>query len=496
MLHAGSCPQSVKINYELMRRTLVLLILLLNYQIGFSQERAAMKLLNDQSMIHGSASIKIISVENAATIFDYDADKCLMPASVQKLVTSAAALELLGPEFRFTTRLAFSGDLNKKTGLLKGNIFIIGGGDPALGSLYFTDQYKDFIKKWIAAIKDHGIKKIEGKVISDDSRYDYQPVPPKWLWEDIGNYYGAGTYGLSVFDNMFEIHFKTSSEGSVPIITGFVPHICENSYSNFLSAKGTSDNGYVFAVPYNDYGWIAGTIPPDENDFILKASITDPPLLMAKLFDSMLDSAGIEISGEPSTTRLNHIFTSAEMVTIDEIHSPTLNEIIEILNHESVNLYAEHLIKELGKTFSNEGTTANGIQIVKKFLDESGVGSGSFFIEDGSGMSPMNAISSSGLTDLLYYMKNRGRYFDEFLASLPAAGIEGTLKSYFRSDVFRSNLKAKSGSMTRVRSYAGYFKAKSGKEMIFSIIINNFSGSSGNIVGLIEEILQETILNN
>lgn len=477
-----------------MKEILIFFACLLGTIEAISQESAVQKLLNDPAMLHASASIKIVNAEDGANIFEYDPRKCLMPASVHKLITSAAALELLGPEFCFITRLGYRGDLNIKTGLLTGDIIISGGGDPALGSSYFRDHYGNFIKRWINSIRNLGIKKIEGRVISDDSRYDYQPVPSKWLWEDLGNYYGAGAYGLSAFDNMYEIHFRTAGEESVPVITGFVPEICSNQYPNYLTAWGKSDKGYIFAAPYNQYGWMAGTIPVNSEDFILKASLTDPPMFVAQMLDFMLDSAGIEVSMEPVTARLEPAVSFENLVIIDEISSPQLKDIIEVLNHESVNLFAEHLMKEMGYKYYNKGATTSGIETVFRFLEESGAGSSGFFFEDGSGLSPMNAVSSEGLTGLLLYMRNGSNNFDSFYASLPDAGSEGTVKNGFRSEVFKSNLRAKSGSMTRVRSYAGYFKTLSGKELVFSIIINNYSGSSGVIVNHIEEILKETIL--
>ena len=118
------------------------------------------------------------------------------------------------------------------------------------------------------------------------------------------------------------------------------------------------------------------------------------------------------------------------------------------------------------------------------------------FIEDGSGLSPLDAINTQELVRLLNYMENKGKYFPEYYASLPDAGKNGTLKNYFKDPVFDSNLKAKSGSMTRVRSYAGYFTAKSGKKMTFSIIVNNYTGPSKNIITGIEEIIKEVLLNN
>jgi D-alanyl-D-alanine carboxypeptidase/D-alanyl-D-alanine-endopeptidase (penicillin-binding protein 4) len=160
-----------------------------------------------------------------------------------------------------------------------------------------------------------------------------------------------------------------------------------------------------------------------------------------------------------------------------------------------VNLFAEHLIKELGKKFKNKGSTASGAEVITEFLLNSGMNINGLFIEDGSGLSPVNAINTRELVRLLVFMKKKGKYFNEFYASLPDAGKNGTLKNYFKDPVFESHLKAKSGSMTRVRSFAGYFTTNSGKEMVFSIIINNYSGPLKVITLGIEENIKELILN-
>ena len=463
---------------------------------SFSQENPIGLLLSDSSMNHAALSLCIIDADSGKVILQHDSGKSLMPASVMKLITTAAAIELLGPEYKFKTILGYTGSFKKRSGKLKGNIIIKGGGDPALGSKYFTEHYQDFLEGWTSDLKKLGIKKINGKVLADDSYYDYQPVPSKWLWEDIGNYYGAGAYGLSAYDNTFEIHLKTGPEGSFPLITGIVPGDYRNKLSDWLTSSGTSDEGYVFAAPYSKSGWIAGTVPVNMEDFILKASVSDPPLLLAKMLDKKLEEAGISVSESPATIRSEKNNLNDKAITVSEIFSPPLSSIIEVLNHQSVNLFAEHLIKELGKHIKNEGSTLSGLMVVDQFLQDAGVDTGGMFIEDGSGLSTLDAISTSGLADLLLYMKNHGKYFPEYYASLPDAGLEGTLENCFRDPVFISRLKAKSGSMTRVRSYTGYFTTLSGRNMIFSIIVNNYTGPSRNIVAKIEDILKEIIISN
>jgi len=461
----------------------------------FSQERSFETFLSDSAMMHASVSLCVAEADNGEVVIEYNSGKSLVPASIMKLITSAAAIELLGPQYTFKTIIGYTGSFNKRSGRLTGNIVIQGGGDPALGSKYFSDHYQDFLNSWVTEIKKLGIRKIDGRVITDDSYYDFLPVPAKWLWEDAGNYYGAGAYGLSVFDNTYEIHLKTSSDSTQVVISKIVPNECRYEFSNWLVAAGTSDEGYVFAAPYSTNGWLAGTVPANREDFVLKASIADPPSLIAKMINERLKAEGITISEDPTTIRLEQKNLSEKVVPIAETVSPPLSEIVEVLNHESVNLYAEHLTKELGKKYKNNGSTAKGVEVIMDFLNDAGIKTSGIFIEDGSGLSPLNAINTGELVNLLIYMKNRGKYFPEYYSSLPEAGKEGTLKYYFRDPVFDSRLRPKSGSMTRVRSYAGYFTTVSGKNMIFSIIINNYTGPSQNIISGIEEIIKEIILS-
>jgi D-alanyl-D-alanine carboxypeptidase/D-alanyl-D-alanine-endopeptidase (penicillin-binding protein 4) len=462
----------------------------------FSQEKTSETFLGDSSLVHASVSLCVADAKSGDVIIDYNSGISLAPASVMKVITSAAALELLGPEYTFKTSVGYTGSLNKRSGKLRGNIIIHGGGDPALGSKYFSDHYLDFIGSWVTEIKKLGIKSIRGRVIGDDSYFDFLPVPSKWLWEDEGNYYGAGAYGLSAFDNTYELHFKTMSDSTSPVLEKFVPEECRSDLADFLISSGTTDEGYVFAAPYCTGGWLAGKIPVNKLDFVLKASVTDPPLLLAKMMTEKLKAGGIKTSEAPTTIRLNPVPKTEKVVQITETISPRLSEIISVLNHESVNLFAEHLIKELGKKFKNNGSTESGAEVIYDFLKSCGIDKNGMFIEDGSGLSPLNAVNTRELVRLLVYMKNKGKYFNDYYSSLPDAGKNGTLKNNFKDPLFNSHFKAKSGSMTRVRSFAGYFTTISGKEMVFSIIINNYSGPSKKIISEIEDNIRELILNN
>jgi serine-type D-Ala-D-Ala carboxypeptidase/endopeptidase (penicillin-binding protein 4) len=460
-----------------------------------SQEVSVGKFIADSSLMHASVSLCVKEVATGSTVLEYNSAKSLMPASVQKLITSAVALEMLGPDYSFKTEIGYSGILDTITGVLRGNIIIKGGGDPSLGSENFSDHYRDFPGSWTDEIIKLGIKKIDGRILTDDSFYDLQPVPSKWLWEDEGNYYGAGVYGLSVFDNTYEIHLNTTSGDKKVKITRVNPPECSYELTNRLAAYGTADEGYVYSAPFSNSAWLEGSVPAGKEDFILRASIPDPPLLLAKIFSNRLREAGIPVSEEPSSERLVVVKSSDKFIPIAETTSPKLSDITLVLNHESVNLYAEHLIKELARKFGYQGSTATGVEVIMKFLRVQGISTDGLFMEDGSGLSPLNAVSAGTLSEILLYMKNQGKYFTEYFSTFPEPGKDGTLKRHFLDPVFDSRIRAKTGSMTRVRSYAGYLTTIKGNEMVFCFIVNNYSGSSPRLLLGMEDILKQIILN-
>jgi D-alanyl-D-alanine carboxypeptidase/D-alanyl-D-alanine-endopeptidase (penicillin-binding protein 4) len=456
------------------------------------QQGALEKMISDSSMIHASVSFCLVNSLTGEIVKELNSSKSYSQASVMKLVTSAAALEKLGPDYTFKTTVGYRGEI--KSGVLKGDIIIKGGGDPVLASPRFPEYYSTLFDDWVRAIRETGIKKVSGNVITDDSYYDYNPVPSGWNWEDIGNYYGAGVYGLSLMDNTLALHFRTGETGSFPLLISADPPESGILFQNRLTASGNSDNGYVFSSPYGNRGWINGQIPVNREDFVLRASLTDPPLLAARMLRDKLNGQGIKVKGNALTSRVMIEKSIENYVPVIVINSPPLKEIIRVLNQESVNLYAETMVKELGKIYTGTGSTDSGKVIIRKFLDSLGVETSGMFIEDGSGLSPQNALSSKSLCTLLYLMKNKGKYFNDYFSSLPEAGKNGTLKTVFRDPVFDGVLRAKSGTILRVKSYAGYLTAKSGRELIFCIIVNNYTGPQIALVKQIEELLKEFII--
>lgn len=446
--------------------------------------KAINALLNDKELKNASISFLAKDLKTGEIIAKHNPDLSLMPASTQKLVTTAAALEILGKNYRFTTHLQYSGTIDTINHILNGNIYIRGGSDPTLGSVHF-DKLKNyhFINSWISAIKKNKIDSVSGYIIGDASRYSYEIAPPKWAWEDIGNYYGAGANGLTVFDDLYEVHFQSPAEANQktsilkiePEIPGLILH------NEILSSNIQSDEAFIFGCPYTYEHTIRGTIPRGKSDFTIKGAIPDPAYYLAWYLNRKLMLYGIKNEVRVSTMRLMELKGDTIKEKRHDLHvyySPSLAEIINITNKKSINLFAEHFLNEIGLKQKNIGSNPVGCEAVTEFWKSKGMDTDGFNIFDGSGLSRSNSITATQLVFILGYMKNKSRNFQPYLESLPVAGKSGTLRSVGRNTSAEGVVHAKSGSIGRVRAYAGYVTTKSGRELAFSINIANYNCSS------------------
>lgn len=442
------------------------------------------KLKTDKDLKNASISFYAIDTKTGETIAELNSNMGMVPASTQKLFSTATALELFGTEYRYKTKIQYSGKINKQSKILYGNIYIKGAGDPILGSKYFyKGRQFDFIKHSITAIKKAGIDSIVGSVIADASIYSYEIASPKWLWEEVGNYYGVAANGLTVHDNLYEVHFKSPYQAGkltkVIEISPYIPGL--KIYNEVLSSDIRSDEAYIFGAPYTYTRFIRGTIPKGKDDFMIKGAIPDPAYFLAWRFQQELDSAGIKCRKKANTIRLLELKGDTlknKRTTLKTIYSLKIIDIINRTNKNSNNLFAEHLLNHIGYFKNKEGSLHSGTSAVFNFWKLKGMDVDGLKLYDGSGLSRLNSISAKQFVFILNYMKTKSKYFSHFYNSLPEAGKSGTLKSLGRNTTIAGNLRAKSGSVARVRAYAGYVKTKSGRELAFSVNISNYNCSS------------------
>jgi len=479
--------KELKIVYMKLRIFVCIVIVFwgLNLFAQTSSSRIVRSFVNDSVFKGSSVGIYVIDLSTGNTLIAENSQLLLAPASVLKILTSAAALEILGPDYRFNTDLGFSGKLDSRMVSLTGDLIIKGGGDPTLGSAFPEEAFKpdDFWEKWIAELKVAGIKKVAGNLVLDISVYEGNTLPGSWAWEDIGNYYGAAPSALSVFDNMVRLYFDSPDKPGEPVtLIRTVPNIAGITWQNEIKSSTINrDMSNVYGSPWGEKRLMCGTIPIGKKGFEVKASLPDPPLFLGNFLMGKFSDAGIMVSGEVKVTH------EPQSINFISSHlSPSLSEILKIMNHESVNLFADHMVMQIALEKGGKGNLDTGLELIRSFWKKNGIRD-TFFIEDGSGISRFDAISAKQMTGILAYM-DTSVYSGVFKSSLPEAG-KGTLSSFNVTDFPGRSLRCKSGSMDRVKNYAGYLKCNSGREVAFAILVNNFACTQTEVGRKIQRLL-------
>lgn len=421
-----------------------------------------------------------VDMQTQEVIAQHQPDLALKPASTLKLLTTASALELLQPDYKFQTRLEYSGTIDTNSRVLHGSIIIKGGGDPTLGSAYFEQtKVHTFLNHWLEAFKELGIDSVNGGIIGDASLYHPDPIPNTWSWINLGNYFGAGACGLSIYDNSYTIHFSTGySLGDTAIINGIVPYIPELVLENAVIADSINyDNTNIFGAPFQNKRIVRGTLPLNRADFQVKGSVPDPAYMAAYELHRILSDNGIKINAVPTSLRQMQASTNKlnQRTTFDTIYSPPLSEIVKQTNTKSINLFAEHFLLQIAMESGGMAFTDSATKIMKRFWKNRGMDVQGLSVADGSGLSHYNALTPRQMVYLLSYLKNTSPYFDVFYESLPHANNPGTLKNYFAKNPEIKTVRAKSGTLKGSKAFAGYVMSKSGREIAFCVIATNYS---------------------
>ncbi len=466
-----------------MKKNRFLLFIFLFCKVAYSQNinDFVTELKKETELQNASVGLCVMDAQTGVTICEHNGKLSLTPASTMKIITTSTALQLLGKDFRYETLLQYTGTFDKTSGIINGDLVIRGSGDPSLNSEYFRKPEDTFFvaNKWTSILKEKGVKKITGQIVLDVSCFE-EDIPGTWVWGDLGNYFGAAPYGISYSDNKFYIVFKpTSKNGDSTFVSKTVPYLDNININNHVKVGGTEDNAIVYRAPYSNDVKINGTIPVSKKAFSIEASLPDPALLLAKHLQVVFAEQGIELKNTATLkiTAHNKKQYDKQCTTLYSYKSPTLEKIIYFTNLHSNNLYAESIFKTIALKKGSWGSTFQGTSTVSAHLKSIGFDINGLFINDGSGLSRSNAVTAEHLTKILFMMNSDSLNKNAFINSLPIAGVSGSLKSLGRGTVLENNFRAKSGYITRARSYAGYMKAKSGKEICISLIINNFNGT-------------------
>lgn len=440
---------------------------------------------------YANISFCAYDVETGEKVADHRSKKSMIPASSLKVISTLSALDLFGEDYRFETIISHSGVI-AKDGTLKGNLYIEGSGDPTLG---FDDRFEDAkglksVLKYISqAVIDHGITCIDGKIISDESIFDSYPVSPSWQWDDLGNYYACGAWGINIHENTYYVYFTDRAKvGLRPRIKFHEPRIEGIDFSNevVVDSAGTGDNAYIFGGPYDYYKRISGTIPQGTGNFRIKGAIPDPPLFLAQQVKKELSKNNID-SGEPET-QFRPKSSKSRRKKIGSILSPPLGDIVIETNEKSLNLHAEALFKLSSLKTNNAASGSRAHQYIKKKMRQKGIDTEGFHMEDGSGLSTRTTVSSELLAGFI--MEQAKAHTPEYISNyLPTVGREGTVRNLHLKSKMNGKVWLKSGSMKKVISYTGMMKSKSNKWIAVSIVMNGFHKSHSEMRKIVADVL-------
>ncbi len=452
--------------------------------------QALQRLEQDPLYQHGMVAFSLVN-QKGIPILELNAQKTLTVASVMKAVTTATALAILGEDFKFETKIEYSGTI--EDGILKGDIFIRGGGDPTLGSnLMKGATLNDLLTQFTQKIKAKGIQKIEGRIIADESLFSHNLTPEQWIWGDMGNYFGAPAGAINVLDNTYKLFFQPTRLGQITNILRTEPEIPNLRFINEVktAAAGTGDQASIAGAPYDLVRYVTGTIPMG-GIFSIKGAIPDPAHYLAYQLHQKLKNCQLSIAQMPTTTHqlyLDKVNWDTERSVIYTHQSTSLKEIVSYTNLYSINLFAEALLKAIGLKVSNEASTQAGVAAVTDFWQKQGINTDGFFMYDGSGLAYKNSITPAQLTAILSKV-TQSDYAKSFLASLPIAGVSGTMYGVANQGRAKNNLRAKSGGMTGVQAYTGCFTSLSGEQLCFAIAINRYLGEYSQTKAKLSEFL-------
>jgi D-alanyl-D-alanine carboxypeptidase/D-alanyl-D-alanine-endopeptidase (penicillin-binding protein 4) len=444
----------------------------------------------DKDLQHAQYSFCIMEASTGKTLKEYNSEMALIPASTMKIVTTSAALSILGKDFTYKTnyKLLYNSPIIEKA--TETQLYVEGCGDPSFNSSYFYSSDSLF---FLPLINKLILKKVNNiSSISTNSNYFDNAIPNSWIWGDIGNYFGAGANGFSYKDNKFSIFYNSGETNSIAIIESITPNYFTNNISiqSLVKSNGTEDNAIVFGDPNSLSRTITGSIPPNKKHYEVEAQMPVPHLFFEYEFKKMLDNYTLISKNKKAPTIIKETDTIFKTQLIYTHISPKLSKIVYFTNTKSNNHYAESLLKTIGAVKSGkQGSTENGIEAVINFWKYRGVDVSGLHMEDGSGLSRANTITTKMQATVLSKIYRDSTIYTSFNASLPIAGKNGSMINLCKGTFAENNMRAKTGYINRARGYCGYVKTKSGKELAFSVLFNNYDCSPKDMKLKIEKLL-------
>jgi serine-type D-Ala-D-Ala carboxypeptidase/endopeptidase (penicillin-binding protein 4) len=450
-------------------------------------------IFDDPTLLHAHWGVQIRSLDSGETIYARNDERLFLPASNMKLFTAAAALETLGPDYRYRTTIAAAGPV--RDGVLEGPLVVYGTGDPTFSGR-FLDEPRDAFRAWADSLRAHGITRIVGPIIGVDTAFAGPPLGAGWAWDDLTEGYAAEFGALQFNESMIELDIFPNRNGLQPALVVLTP---PTQAVRVINDTRTVLPGSVTAIRVlrDETGSgiiLRGEIAADDEGARRNVAVSNPGFFFVMALRETLREQGIAAEGpairhtslepyDPALREAAPIFTHL---------SPPLSEILPGMLKPSQNLIAETLLRTVGREVRQVATTEGGAAAIDSLMRAWDLDPSRFRIADGSGLSRYNLVSPSLINALLERM-DRSEHRELWSTSLPVAGRDGTLASRMRDPPLADNVHAKTGTLTGNSALSGYLTTARGERIVFSILVNNHAVTAADAHRVVEAALERVV---
>ena len=450
----------------------------------------------------GEWGLLIVDAESGDTLYEQNADKYFVPASNMKLFTTALALAKLGPEYRFHTTLETRGTISSE-GVLAGDLALVGRGDPNLSNRKFPYELKEEFdgppEKALVELADalvaKGVKEISGDVIGDDSYFPRERYPNGWEIDDMVWEYGAAISAIVVDDNTVALTLTPGEQAGNAVQAAVTPGTPDFTVENevITSAADVKPDLTLTREPGANIVVVKGSLPAKSAPRKLVLAIEEPAQHAAATLKRLLEERGVKVAGV-ARARHDHAELGGDPAVLAEHVSVPLGDAVKLINKISQNLHTEMLLRTAARQNAVWATPDELMKVPADFYAAAGIAPGDVIQADASGLSRHDLVTPRAIATLLGFAQKQS-WFGLYYASLPVAGVDGTLEDRMKNTLATGRIHAKTGSVEHVRTLSGFAETPDGRRVIFSFLSNNQGGKSHEaadaLTGLCVAMLEE-----
>lgn len=452
-----------------------------------SLEADLTEMLKEDILKSSHIGVQVKSIDRNDVLFSYNAGQRFIPASNVKLFTVAAGLAYLSPDFTYETKLMQHGAM--ESGILKGDLIIVGSGDPTISGYFHNGNPTKVFEDWAETLKRSGIRSITGNIVIDNSFFHATPLGPGWSWDDEPFCYSALNDAFSFNNNCVAVIVTRGNSVGDPVTVRVEPGQGGLTIINKAETgrqEGINDIS-IRKTPCTNTITISGNLPMNHPEYRVMVAMERPACYGGLIFKEILAQRGVCLHGQVDCESQNRTSRETNGATAATYRSPRLSEIVKVINKKSNNFVAEQIFLTIGKIQKGEGGQAASAAAIKEYSGTIGVDIDGLHAVDGSGLSRYNLVTPKDIVTLLHHM-SKSPQFGVFHDSLAVAGTDGSLAKRMQSPPLRGNLRGKTGSMNHIRNLSGYVTTRDGERLAFAILVNNFSTDPSLIEDIIERI--------